>query len=804
MKMMKFYASLSVIFISGCDRSGHVCLLEEHIMAIFCEKCGYQNSNSAKFCKGCGGEVIATTAKGTLMEGIMLENRYEIKRLIKSGGMGAVYEALDHKFKKIPCAVKEMLELSTDTDNRQYFIDRFMEEAQMLHTLKHPNLPTVKDYFVSGGRYYLVMEYVKGNDLDTVMRQYGTEGVPEESVIEWTKEILDVLYYLHSQDPPIVYRDLKPGNVMIRASDNKIMLIDFGIARSINPESDTTKTGIGTPAFAPKELLLGKPEIRSDIYCLGATMHCLLTGIVPVIPGDFSPVRSHKPRVSQELDDIVMCALSVNASDRYQSAAHMKNALDNIGKDVSEPTVPYKVSQSDTVPYEATPVKSVSLPEPDHLKTIKKEEISHYNTVSSGTYKVPEKKKEGNKFLIPAVIAIVLVFLVGGVLAKNHYNNPARYLAIGDKDFGDKQYRTAKEAYEKVLKLDEKNIKALFALADIAFDSNKNPLSISDPNSAIDYYKKAVECAVLTKDKKKASEKLLELYMDKKDYNSSKEILDKLAENKDIKVEEYIETGNYFLKAEKWELASECFSQVLKKKPENSDALKSLSRAFMKIGDYGKALEQNKKLMSLNKSDKSATIDCAICYYNLGNYKSAIDSFKKAEKLNPSTEEKKLIKEKSFDCYIKSGKDYMGKKNYKEAKLCFEQAQGINKNSHDVKSSLATCYINLGKNLYEGKDYTESEKYFQQVKSLGAGGQAEKDAVYYIGEIQKVTGATVTTVTGTDNYSDTTYYNSGGGNSGGNSDTSSSNTSSGNQGGGGDYSDVKGGGGYDDVKGGGN
>ncbi|MEQ8189565.1 MAG: protein kinase [Candidatus Eremiobacterota bacterium] len=778
-------------------------------MAIFCEKCGYQNSNSAKFCKGCGGEVIATTAKGTLMEGIMLENRYEIKRLVKSGGMGAVYEAMDHKFKKIPCAVKEMLDLSTDTDNRQYFIDRFMEEAQMLHTLKHPNLPTVKDYFVSGDRYYLVMEYVEGSDLDTVMRHYGSEGVPEESVIEWAKEILDVLSYLHNQDPPIVYRDLKPGNVMIRSSDNKIMLVDFGIARRINPESDTTKTSIGTPAFAPKELLLGKPEIRSDIYCLGATMHCLLTGVVPVIPGDFSPVRRHKPYVSQELDDVVMCALSVDASGRYQNAMHMKNALDNTGKHVSEPPVPYNARQSDTVPYEAPPVKPVPSYESDHLKTIKKEEIFHYNTVPSGTCKIPEKKEEGNKFLIPAVVALVLFLMVGGVLANNHFNNPVRYLAIAEKELEDRQYKTAKEAFEKVLRLDKKNIKAFFALADIAMDNMKNPDFISDRDSAIDYCKKAVEFAVLPEDKKKALEKLLEIYMDSKDYNSSKEILDKLAEYKDIKVEEYAETGNYFLKSEKWELASECFTQVLKNKPENSDALKSSSRAFMKMGDYKKALEQNKKILSLNKSDKTATVDSGLCYYNLGDYKSAVEYFKKAEKLNPSTEEKKLIKYKSFDCYVKAGKDYMGKKNYKEAKNNFELAASINKSNQDLKSSLATCYVNLGKSLYEGKNYTESEKYFQQVKDLGAGGQAEKDAAYYIGEIERARGATVTTVTDTGNYSDTYYYNTGRGNTGGSSNSASSNTSSSSStssgsSGGGDYSDVKGGGGYDDVKGEGN
>ncbi len=324
-------------------------------MAIFCDKCGYQNRDTARFCKGCGGEVIATTSSGTLQPGLMLDRRYEIVRMIKSGGMGAVYEALDIRFEKTPCAVKEMLSQTSDPAQQQYMIDSFKKEAKILNSLRHPNLPVVRDYFIEGGRYYLVMDFVDGKDLDTIMRSYGTGGVPEAIVVEWSLEILEALEYLHTQNPPIVYRDLKPGNVMVRNSDKKIILIDFGIARTITPGSDTIKTSIGTPAFSPEEIFQGRPEPRSDLYSLGATMHCLLTGLVPVTPFAFKPVRQVNPAVSAELEAIVMCALAMSASDRYASARHLKDALKNLisGQITPSPTVAQV--QPPTVPYQSIP-----------------------------------------------------------------------------------------------------------------------------------------------------------------------------------------------------------------------------------------------------------------------------------------------------------------------------------------------------------------------------------------------------------------------------------------------------------------
>jgi len=304
-------------------------------MPLFCDSCGHQNRDTAKFCQGCGGKLIPLTAGGTLQSGVMLDKRYEIKRLIKSGGMGAVYEASDHRFKKTSCAVKEMLSFSMDAGEQQYYISRFEEEALILHNLRHSNLPGVKDYFIEGGRYYLVMDYIEGRDLESIMQDYPERKVPENLVIKWSTQILEALEYLHGLTPPIIYRDLKPGNIMLQASDEKIMLVDFGIARRIDPGSSTTKTSIGTPLFAPAELMAGRPEARSDIYSLGATMHCLLTGRIPERPFDFPPLRNINPSVSQGLSEIVTKSLQMSVDDRFPGATEMRKAIGNLNSSLN-------------------------------------------------------------------------------------------------------------------------------------------------------------------------------------------------------------------------------------------------------------------------------------------------------------------------------------------------------------------------------------------------------------------------------------------------------------------------------------
>jgi len=265
-----------------------------------------------------------------LKNGMVLKNRYEIKRLINAGGMGSVYEISDREKNNTSCALKEMLPYSeVSPDNRDYMIRRFKTEAEILHKLRHPNLPAVTDYFIENENYYLVMDYIDGEDLKSVIDRC-PGGLTENMVIKWTLQLLDALEFLHNQNPPIVYRDLKPENIMVTMAGEKIVLIDFGLARTVNPKLQKVMTVVGTPAYAPEELYHGKPEPRSDLYSLGATMHNLLTGEFSSNPFYYKPVREINPEVSGELETVVIKALSRNPEDRFKNAGEMKEALNSL------------------------------------------------------------------------------------------------------------------------------------------------------------------------------------------------------------------------------------------------------------------------------------------------------------------------------------------------------------------------------------------------------------------------------------------------------------------------------------------
>ncbi|MEQ8188084.1 MAG: SUMF1/EgtB/PvdO family nonheme iron enzyme [Candidatus Eremiobacterota bacterium] len=293
-------------------------------MVKYCSGCGEKHNVDAKFCGNCGCSLEETSTTGSLTPGTIIDNRYEIKKLIKSGGMGAIYQAVDSRFSN-KCAVKEMV-ISGSSHDANYLAYRFQEEAKMLRTLNHPNLPRVIDYFIEKGTYYLVMDFVEGQDLDEILRKYGKPGLPEDRVVRWAIDLLDVLSYLHRNNPPIIYRDLKPANIMIQKNNNQVMLVDFGIARSIMPENINTMTSIGTPHYSSPEQFDGKVVPQSDLFSLGATMHHLLTGKIPT-PCMFKPVRQLNPDISAELEIIMEKALALEVEDRYESAIVMKQAL---------------------------------------------------------------------------------------------------------------------------------------------------------------------------------------------------------------------------------------------------------------------------------------------------------------------------------------------------------------------------------------------------------------------------------------------------------------------------------------------
>ncbi|MCE1245900.1 MAG: PQQ-binding-like beta-propeller repeat protein [Firmicutes bacterium] len=308
---------------------------------MFCPECGTNNKDNAKFCIKCGlnlwdlveeapEAVPAQPAKPVLKvevgKGSVLDNRYEIIGIIEKGGMGAVYRALDTRLDNT-CAVKEMRDSFEKIEYRNYAIDKFKSEALILSKLRHPNIPRVWDFFVENNRYYLVMDFVEGTNLHKILHKRSKKRCDEEEATTWAIQLCDVLSYLHRQDPPIIYRDIKPANIMVTV-ENRVVLIDFGIARIFTSKSKGTM--IGTQGYSPPEQYRGKTDQRSDIYALGATLHHLITGKDPQLdaPFSFPPVKKLRPDISERLSSIIEKCLKFAMDERYQTADELKLALE--------------------------------------------------------------------------------------------------------------------------------------------------------------------------------------------------------------------------------------------------------------------------------------------------------------------------------------------------------------------------------------------------------------------------------------------------------------------------------------------
>jgi eukaryotic-like serine/threonine-protein kinase len=271
-----------------------------------------------------------------LNSGTTLTNRYLIQNVIGVGGMGAVYRARDLHFPNVIklVAVKEMINQVRDELVRSTIVRNFEREANLLATLDHPAIPRIYDYFTHNDRSYLILEYINGKDLEAILNE-GEGFIPEERVVQWGIELCDVLSYLHHHQPePIIFRDMKPSNVMINQHGH-IVLIDFGIAKHF--QGGQRGTMIGTEGYSPPEQYRGEAGHLADIYALGATMHHLLTRQDPRLEPPFSfaerPIREVNAAVSQETISIINKALLYEPGDRYQSAEEMKEVLLHAARD---------------------------------------------------------------------------------------------------------------------------------------------------------------------------------------------------------------------------------------------------------------------------------------------------------------------------------------------------------------------------------------------------------------------------------------------------------------------------------------
>jgi len=367
-----------------CSVCSHFLLSPHPAPTQACPACNYSNRVGARFCLACGTAMVTRRqvpvqpspyGTGNLPANKVLRERYVIHGLVAKGGQAAVYRVGDNRLAGKVWALKEMSESAITPAERQQAITAFQREARLLATLDHPNLPKVVDTFEEHGKQYMVMEYVDGRTLAQILEST-TDFLPVDRVLDWADQLCDVLSYLHSQDPPIIYRDLKPQNAMEVEGTTTIKVVDFGIARFYSPGKKKDTVNIGTPGYAPPEQYgKGQSDARTDVYALGATLHCLLTRRDPSgDPWRFPPARSLNKAVPRDLDACISRAVSVQRDDRFPSIEAMRQAL--LGK--AKPSASHGSRPASSVKPMLTPVptspavasRSVAVsPAPDPLAT---------------------------------------------------------------------------------------------------------------------------------------------------------------------------------------------------------------------------------------------------------------------------------------------------------------------------------------------------------------------------------------------------------------------------------------------------
>ena len=315
-----------------------------------------------------------------LKKGQVLNNRYQIHAVLGEGGFGAVYKVWDDNLQR-NCAIKENLQVSVESQKQ------FKREAIMLANLNHPHLVRVTDYFIIPNQgQYLVMDYVEGDDLQTILTDYGGP-LPSEQALAWIRQVCDALIYIHNQNPPIIHRDIKPANIRVTPQGNAV-LVDFGLAKNFG---DGVKTLMGahglTPHFAaPEQYGTGGTDAQSDIYSLGVTLYCLLTYRVPpdsveILVGNAEPPPSAidvNRNIPDAISDAMQRAMQIRRTDRYKSVSDFKNALEK--------------EEKTPAPVKATPVATTSNAVQEFkIKTIYGKEITA-NTLIGQTIQFANKR----------------------------------------------------------------------------------------------------------------------------------------------------------------------------------------------------------------------------------------------------------------------------------------------------------------------------------------------------------------------------------------------------------------------------
>jgi len=583
-------------------------------MTIYCANCGKLNPPEMAICEFCKLPLIRYTDDGTLTAGTVINERFRIDEVIKIGGMGAVYRGFDIN-KKRTVAIKELYINLSNEEEEEDLIARFEREAELLSKLSHPNLPLVSDYFYDYDNYFMIMDFIEGQDLECILGEEGNPGLPEDKVLEWSIQLCSVLDYLHSHDPPILYRDLKPSNIMIRTDDNRAMLVDFGIARELSPGITSAHTVIGTIGYSPPEQFEGRQKPQSDIYALGATLHHLLSGKYPDIPFRFEALCKLNPAVSKDMERIVMKAIEMEIGLRFNSALDMREAL-------------------------------FMLKEPEGRKTREKRKI------------VNEEKEKRNKAQSKVHSRRGMIYAKQGYYerAKEEFKKAVDCYQYSSEEYSNlgytclklKDYENGEKYFLKALEL-EPNLAAAHSNLGVIYTRR------GELEKGTEEFKKALR---LNPKLVEAHINLADIYGKKNMYEEMLKECEKAIKLKPDCIEAYI---NFAYGCGKLLLHEEGIKKLNKALLiDTSDAFvySNLGVLHGDIKQYNKAIKFLNKAISINPFLAEAHSSLGAIYYNTGEYNASKDSFKRALELDRNcqtarTNLARICSKIDFDIYEK-------------------------------------------------------------------------------------------------------------------------------------------------------
>ena len=575
--------------------------------------------------------------------GTILKGRYQIIELIKRGGMGAVFKARDINSGRI-MALKELLDPDPNPVERENNLKMFQEEARILATLSHPNIPRVTAYFHDNNRHYLVMDFIDGENLEEKLNKALQQNkmMPQNQVLSWGMQVCKVFDYLHNYRPtPIIFRDLKPANIMVTRQE-EVKLIDFGIARTYKVGKSKDTFIFGTINYAsPEHRGSTQTDHRSDIYTLGATLYHLLTGFPPVpfyTPPAGNLIKKN-PCISFQVENVIIKAMAQDKKDRYQSAREMLQALERASR--SKPAgipVPSPPSHSQVKPQKvySPPPPQVAQPPTVLVETpvikIKKKlkycgRCGHANRVkakycSKCRYIIVKGSGENNVSSVPKKVKV----------SPDAYRPAAsggasgQFFAQGMKFFKEGAFTKAGREFQKAIQFDTRNSRASFMSGRVYFE-------VKDYSQALNFFHRSLE---LEPDNAEVVVYIGRASLELKDYNRAKNtFLHAIKLNPNLE-EAYRWLGKTYFYKKEYKKAIEELEKVLRLNPGNLLVYLDLFHIYRAMTYYHKALQCCKKALVFDDSNPELYFCLGLAHCDIAEFKEALRYFKKALRLNPS------------------------------------------------------------------------------------------------------------------------------------------------------------------------